>query len=93
MQDSILRQLKKEKLIDDTGGGLKTTARWQAAVLRSVTELMANPATASEENQDLRIAFAKALHSIYGDTISEDELTDMLLAMLNLETKNLQKTH
>ncbi len=93
MQEKILRQLKKEKLIDDTGGSLKTTARWQAAVLRAVPGLMKNPTTAREENQDLRIAFAKALHGIYGDSICEEELADLLIAMLQLETKNLQIPH
>ncbi|OZG71087.1 hypothetical protein BTA51_22155 [Hahella sp. CCB-MM4] len=93
MHENTLRQLKKEKLIADTGGGLKTTARWQAAVLRAVTELMGNPITASEDSQDLRIAFAKALHGIYGDRVSEEEMTDMLLAMLQLETESLQPTH
>ncbi|WP_256596300.1 MULTISPECIES: hypothetical protein [unclassified Pseudomonas] len=69
-----------------TGDGPRTTARWQAAVLRAIGELMQDGESAREENQDLRIPFAKALHGLYGGRKSDAELTEMVLLMLEVET-------
>ncbi|OHC41940.1 MAG: hypothetical protein A3J25_09775 [Pseudomonadales bacterium RIFCSPLOWO2_02_FULL_63_210] len=71
-------------------GGLRTTARWQAAVLRAVSELMQYNASAGEQEQDLRIPFAKALHGLYPGPKSDAELTEMLLLMLEVETASLR---
>lgn len=71
------------------GDGPRTTARWQAAVMRAVGELMQYGETAREEQQDLRIPFAKALHEIYAEQKSDAELTEMLLLMLEVETASL----
>lgn len=71
-------------------GGLRTTARWQAAVLRAVSELMQYNASAGEQEQDLRIPFAKALHGLYPGQKSDAELTEMLLLMLEVETASLR---
>ncbi|WP_372876692.1 hypothetical protein [Pseudomonas sp.] len=70
-------------------GGLQTTARWQAAVMRAVSELMQYNANAGEQEQDLRIPFAKALHELYPGQKSDAELTEMLLLMLEVETASL----
>ncbi|WP_426188992.1 hypothetical protein [Pseudomonas sp. NFXW11] len=69
-----------------TGDGPRTTARWQAAVLRAIDELMRSGAGASEESQDLRIPFAKALYGFYAGRKSDAELTEMVLLMLEAET-------
>jgi hypothetical protein len=45
--------------------------------------------SAAEQEQDLRIPFAKALHEIYPEQKSDAELTDMLLLMLEVETASL----
>jgi hypothetical protein len=58
-------------------------------VLRAVSELMQDSASAGEQEQDLRIPFAKALHEIYPGQKSDAELTDMLLLMLEVETASL----
>ncbi|PZW62584.1 hypothetical protein F475_02302 [Pseudomonas sp. URMO17WK12:I6] len=73
-------------MIAITSGGPRTTARWQAAVLRAISELMQSSDTAREENQDLRIPFAKALHNLYAGQKSDAELTEMVLLMLEVET-------
>ncbi|WP_259740208.1 hypothetical protein [Pseudomonas brassicacearum] len=86
LREQALRQLTKDKLIAITGDGPRTTARWQAAVLRAISELMQYSDTAREENQDLRIPFAKALHDLYGGQKSDAELTEMVLLMLEVET-------
>jgi hypothetical protein len=76
-------------LLEITGDGPRTTARWQAAVLRAIGELMQYSDTAREESQDLRIPFAKALHEIYAEQKSDAELTEMVLLMLEVETASL----
>jgi hypothetical protein len=76
-------------LLATGSGGLRTTARWQAAVMRAVSELMQDNANAGEQEQDLRIPFAKALHEIYPGQKSDAELTEMLLLMLEVETASL----
>lgn len=86
LREPALRQLTKDKLIAITSGGPRTTARWQAAVLRAISELMQSSDTAREENQDLRIPFAKALHDLYAGQKSDAELTEMVLLMLEVET-------
>ncbi|WP_244914273.1 hypothetical protein [Pseudomonas frederiksbergensis] len=72
-------------MIAITSDGPRTTARWQAAVLRAISELMQSSDTAREENQDLRIPFAKALHVLYAGQKSDTELTEMVLLMLEVE--------
>ena len=57
--------------------------------MRAVSELMQDSASAGEEEQDLRIPFAKALHEIYPEQKSDAELTEMLLLMLEVETAGL----
>lgn len=57
--------------------------------MRAVSELMQDSASAGEEEQDLRIPFAKALHEIYPAQKSDAELTEMLLLMLEVETAGL----
>jgi hypothetical protein len=57
--------------------------------LRAIGELMQYNASAGEQEQDLRIPFAKALHEIYPEQKSDAELTDMLLLMLEVETASL----
>ena len=86
LREPVLRQLTKDKLIAITSDGPRTTARWQAAVLRAIGELMQYSDTAREENQDLRIPFAKALHDLYAGQKSDAELTEMVLLMLEVET-------
>ncbi|RJG11031.1 hypothetical protein D3879_15275 [Pseudomonas cavernicola] len=86
MREQALRQLTKDKLLAITSDGPRTTARWQAAVLRAIRELMQYNETTREENQDLRIPFAKALHDIYAEQKSDAELTEMVLLMLEVET-------
>lgn len=88
-RERALRQLTKDKLLATGSGGLRTTARWQAAVLRAVSELMQYNASAGEQEQDLRIPFAKALHELYPGQKSDAELTEMLLLMLEVETASL----
>lgn len=58
-------------------------------MLRAISELMQYSDTAREENQDLRIPFAKALHEIYAEQKSDAELTEMVLLMLEVETASL----
>lgn len=86
LRERALRQLAKDKLLIVTGDGPRTTARWQAAVLRAIGDLMQYSDSAREENQDLRIPFAKALHEIYAEQKSDAELTEMVLLMLEVET-------
>jgi hypothetical protein len=57
--------------------------------MRAVSELMQDNANAGEQEQDLRIPFAKALHEIYPGQKSDAELTEMLLLMLEVETASL----
>ena len=89
-RERALRQLTKDKLLAIDSGGLRTTARWQVAVLRAVSELMQYNASAGEQEQDLRIPFAKALHGLYPGQKSDAELTEMLLLMLEVETASLR---
>ncbi|MDU9390259.1 hypothetical protein [Pseudomonas sp. zfem002] len=86
LREPALRQLTQDKLIAITSGGPRTTARWQAAVLRAISELMRYSDTAREEDQDLRIPFAKALNDLYAGQKSDAELTQMVLLMLEVET-------
>lgn len=86
LRERALRQLAKDKLLIVTGDGPRTTARWQAAVLRAISQLMQDSESAREEDQDLRIPFAKALHEIYAQQKSDAELTEMVLLMLEVET-------
>lgn len=89
-RDHILRLLTKEQLVVSTSRGLRTTARWQAAVMRSVQMLMSLPDFNDQNEHDLRIPFANTLHAIYGETVSEAQLTDMVLQMLQIETASLE---
>lgn len=89
LRERALRQLAKDKLLAITGDGPRTTARWQAAVLRAIGDLMQNSDSAREEDQDLRIPFAKALHEIYAEQKSDAELTEMVLLMLEVETASV----
>lgn len=89
LRERALRQLAKDKLLTITAGGPRTTARWQAAVMRAIGELMQHSDSAGEENQDLRIPFAKALHDFYAGQRPDDELTEMVLLMLEVETAGL----
>lgn len=89
LKDPTLLRLEQDKLIQHTAGGPKTSARWQAAVMRATGELMQNPEYAQPTSQDLRIAYAKALFSIYGDTVTDLELTEMLLVLWRIEMDSL----
>lgn len=58
-------------------------------MLRAISDLMQYSDTAREENQDLRIPFAKALYEIYAEQKSDAELTEMVLLMLEVETASV----
>jgi len=92
LREPALRQLTKDQLIAITSDGPRTTARWQAAVMRAIGGLMQYSDTAREEEQDLRIPFAKALHDLYGGRKSDAELTEMVLLMLEVETASLSQS-
>lgn len=57
--------------------------------MRAIVELMRDGESAREDDQDLRIPFAKALHDLYAGQRSETELTEMVLLMLEVEVAGL----
>jgi len=77
----ILGRLVHDGLVRVDDGEPHTTRRWQAAMARAA--LILRDAKAPED--DLRLPIAVALVNLYGDTVDEHEVIDLVGAMLPIE--------
>jgi hypothetical protein len=64
---------------------LRTTRRWQAAMARAALRLL----DAGAVDTDLRIPIASALLELYGDTLDNQAIVDLVGVMLPVEIAEL----
>jgi hypothetical protein len=85
-RDAAFRRLEADGLAAKLERGLpRTTRRWQAAMARAAMHLY----EAGDAGSDLRVPIAAALLEIYGKTLGDDELADLVEAMLPIEARSL----
>lgn len=72
-----LERLRASELV---GSQREGTGRWHGAVARAATELLSR----GQDLEDLRVPVAWALLEIYGDSISDDALVELVGVMTPL---------
>jgi hypothetical protein len=80
-----LATLERDGLVARVGAELRTTKRWQAAMMRAAFRLLGS----DDDGNDLRVPVASALVELYGDELSTDELARYVEAMLPIEEREL----
>jgi hypothetical protein len=84
--DAAVQRLESDGLaVKHERGPLRTTRRWQAAMARAAMHLY----EAGDAGSDLRVPIARALIEIYGMCLGDDELADLVEAMLPIEARSL----
>jgi len=82
--DAWLTAFETDGLLRREGASLRTTKRWQAAMMRAALRLY------GAAREDLRAPIAAALFDFYGDEIDDESLADAVCAMLPIEAAELQ---
>ena len=85
--DTILA-LEADGLLRREGDRLRTTRRWQTAMARAAFRLVGS----GVDGDDLRVPVAAALVELYGDERTEDELADLVEAIVPIERRELDPT-
>ena len=80
-------QLEHDDLIHFGSHGPETSKRWQGAMMRATADLIKN----GDVEQDIRVPIVHALLSIYGTPKSNEELSDLVLALMEVESQWLEK--
>jgi hypothetical protein len=80
-----LTALERDGLVARVGAELRTTKRWQSAMMRAAFRLLGS----GDDGNDLRVPVASAFVELYGDELSTDELARYVEAMLPIEEREL----
>ena len=83
--DRALRRLEQDGLLERRGAELRTTRSWQSAMARAAMQLYDK----GDPGEDLRVPIGVALFEKYGSSVSDDELADLIEAMLPIELTSL----
>jgi hypothetical protein len=84
-QSAALKRLEADGLAARHQSELKATRRWHAAMARAAMRLY----EARDPGADLRVPIAAALLDIYGTAVGDDDLADLVEAMLPIEARSL----
>ncbi len=85
LDSSALGRIETDGLAVRVDGVLRTTRKWQRAMARAALHLY----EAGDPGDDLRIPIASALLELYGARADEEELADLVEAMLPIELRAL----
>jgi len=85
-RDAALALLAKDGLIAQRDDRWRTTARWQAAMMRAALRLLAR----NDGGGDLRVPVVTALCELFGDELSDEEIAALATAMLPIEQHELR---
>lgn len=77
--------LEADGLLRREGDRLRTTRRWQSAMARAAFRLVGS----GVDGDDLRVPVASALVELYGNERTEEELADLVEAILPIEQREL----
>ena len=80
-QNLAIKRLQNARIIEISASGTKSTRRWQAAMARAALDLLAR----NDPSEDIRVPITYALLQLYGNTISDNDLFDLVTAMLPIE--------
>jgi hypothetical protein len=80
-----LRRIEDDGLAARVDGVLRTTRKWQRTMARAALALY----EAGDPGEDLRVPIASALLDLYGDRVEDEELADLVEAMLPIELRAL----
>ena len=83
--EQALCLLEQKGLIERSAGTYRTTRKWQVAMARAALRLYEK----GDQGEDLRIPIASALVEIFGEKVGDEELADLVLAMLPIEAASL----
>jgi hypothetical protein len=83
--DSSRRRLEADGLATRQGLELRTTRKWQGAMARAALRLY----EAGDPGHDLRVPIAAALLEIYGSALEDEDLAQLVEAMLPVEARAL----
>ena len=76
-----IARLEADGLVRFEGDQLHTTRRWQAAMARAALVLR----DSDDPSDDLRVPIALALLGLYGETLDEIVVADLVAVMLPIE--------
>lgn len=85
--ENAYEQLARDGLIRFGKQGPETGKRWQGAIMRAAADLIKE----GDEGKDVRVPIVHALLSIYGSSLSDDELSDYVLVLMEVESQWLEK--
>lgn len=80
-----LRRLEADGVLRRVGDRWRTTARWQAAMMRAAVRLRAG----GDAGGDLRVPVATALCDLYGEAVSDAELARLVEVVTPVEALEL----
>jgi hypothetical protein len=79
--DRALYRLETDGLVARDHGELRTTRKWQGAMARAAVRLY----RAGDPGHDLRVPIAAALLEVYPSAVGDEELAELVEAMLPVE--------
>ncbi|MBI2395376.1 MAG: hypothetical protein HYV09_37750 [Deltaproteobacteria bacterium] len=83
-REALIAQLEADGLLHRVDGRLRTTRRWQGAMMRAALRLNGLN-EGSDEGADLRVPVAAALVEVYGVDTSDDTLVELIAILTPLE--------
>ena len=83
--ERALRRLESDGLLERRGEELRTTRAWQGAMARAALALYAK----GDPGDDLRLPIGFALFEKYGSSVTDEDLADLIEAMLPIESLSL----
>ena len=81
--EQALQRLAHAGLVEQRGGAWRTTPKWERAFMRAEERVL----EFNEAHGDPRLPVGYALVDLLGPTVPDDELQDMVDAMLPLEMR------
>lgn len=85
--EAAYERLARDGLIRFGKHGPETGKRWQGAIMRAAADLIKK----GDEGKDVRVPIVHALLSIYGSRLSDEELSDYVLVLMEVESQWLEK--
>jgi hypothetical protein len=83
--DSAQHRLEADGLVTREGNELRTTRKWQGAMARAALRLY----EVGDPGRDLRVPIASALLEIYGTSLEDEEIANLVETMLPVEIRAL----
>ena len=83
-REEVLGRLASDGWIEQSGESWKTSRRWKQAMARTAARLYEE-----DPGDDLRVPIAHVMVEIYDGKVDDEELVDLVEAMLPIEAANL----